>query len=136
LTSYVAPGSISLHHCWPLKQAEEYKRFRELAGPKGESSIIVSLCTDWTKKQQGSTSEEPQATNVQPKIGASKDELETYLSQLSLEELANMQAWGLRVNRIANEKWKEKKHSAITKKKSFLEEVAAAVGTESNKAEV
>jgi hypothetical protein len=73
---------------------------------------------------------------VLPKIGAPKDELETYLSQLSLEELAKMQAWGLTVNRIANEKWKEKKHSAIPKKKSFLQEIAAVVGTESNGAEV
>jgi hypothetical protein len=73
-------------------------------------------------------SEEPKATSEQPKIGVSQDELRIYLSQLSLEELANMQAWGLTVNRIATELWKEKKHSVIPKKKSFLEEITAAVG--------
>lgn len=137
MTSYVGAGSISLHHCWPLKQLEEYKKFKELAGSKGESSIIVSLCTEWTKNQLGI--EEQQATSTElpkPQLGASKEELKAYFSQLSLEELALTQAWGHTVNKLATELWKVKKHSAIPKKKSFLEEVAAAVGTESNGAEV
>jgi len=67
---------------------------------------------------------------------AHKKELEAYLSQLSLEELANMQAWGFTVNEVATELWEQKKQEQIPKKKSFLEEIAAAVGTESNGAEV
>jgi hypothetical protein len=96
------------------------------------SRQIFDILEGWANTNTFPESEEPKATIEQPKIGAPQDELRIYLSQLSLGELANMQAWGLTVNRIATELWKEKKHDLIPKKKSFLEEIAAAVGTESN----
>lgn len=95
---------------YPISKVAVMERVEKIAQEKqvSLSRQIFDILEIWTSTNMPFLeSEEPQAMSVQPKIGATKDELETYLSQLSLEELANMQAWGRTVNRIANEKWKE-----------------------------
>jgi hypothetical protein len=95
---------------YPISKVAVMKRVEKIAQEKqvSLSRQIFDILESWANSNMPfPESEKPQAMSVQPKIGATKDELETYLSQLSIEELATMQSWALTVNRIATELWKE-----------------------------
>ncbi len=88
------------------------------------SKQIFSILKYWVDNREPEAPLAPKAEA--PKLMASKEELDNHLSQLSIEELAIVQAWGLTVNDLATKHWKERKFPS-KKRRSFTEEIAESL---------